>query len=180
MHKRTRWFALLVALIAATSVGVRAQATNPTPVPQQKPDFSSMSFLMGTWTCHQMLRGKDRPDTSTTALGMDGMYMVTQDEAPPFDQYRTFPIHGMSYMTYDSMIKKWVSIGVDSAGNYGITSSPGWQGNTIVWTGSYLDGSSSTDTVTKASDTRTTDQSVTKDPSGKVTTSTITCTKSGS
>ncbi len=86
--------ALVLGLVAAPVVSTAQPAPAPTMVPIMKPDFSSMMFLTGTWNCTQMLRGKTRPDTSTTTVSMDGMWMVTQDTAPPFDQYRTATING--------------------------------------------------------------------------------------
>ncbi len=171
----------LIVGFAVVPMATSAQTSPaPTPVPMQRPDFSSMMFLTGTWTCTQMLRGSTRPDTSTTTVGMDGSWMVTQDTAPPFDKYRTYTINGTNYMTYDSSIKQWVQVGVDSGGGYGISSSPGWQGNTMTWTTKNLDGSSGTDVTTKNSDTSTTDVSSATDAQGKTTTATINCTKSGS
>ena len=81
--------AFTLAFVAAPAVSTAQPAPAPTTVPMPKPDFSSMMFLTGTWNCTQMLRGKQRPDTSTTTVDSDGMWMVTQDIAPPFDQYRT-------------------------------------------------------------------------------------------
>lgn len=172
--------ALLVGLAAAPLVSAAAPDPAPTPVPIARPDFSSMMFLTGTWTCTQMLRGKQRPDTSTTTVGMDGAWMITQDTAPPFDQYRTVAINGTTYTTYDSTIKQWVQVAVDSGGGYGLSSSPGWQGNVITWTTKGLDGSSGTDVITKVSATETSDDSSSTDAAGKVTRTTIHCTKSPS
>lgn len=172
--------ALMVAFAVVPGVSNAQPAPGYTPVPMQKPDFSSMMFMTGTWTCTQMLRGKQRPDTSTTTIGMNGAWMVTQDTAPPFDQYRTNTIQGTSYMTYDSSIKQWVSVGVDDSGGYGISTSPGWQGNVMTSTTKNLDGSSGTDVVTKVSDTKTVDQSSATDAQGKTTTVTITCVKTAS
>jgi len=169
--------AFVLALVAAPVVSIAQPAPAPTMVPITKPDFSSMTFLNGTWNCSQTLRGKTRPDTSTTSVGMNGMWMVSQDAAPPFDQYRTVTVNTTGYLGYDTTIKQWVSIGVDDSGGYGIQSSPGWQGNTITWTGKGLDGSTFTDVITKNSDTQTTDQSTVTDAQGKVTKATITCTK---
>jgi hypothetical protein len=169
--------ALILGLVAPPVVSTAQPAPAPTMVPITKPDFSSMMFLTGTWNCTQMLRGKTRPDTSTTTVSMDGMWMVTQDTAPPFDQYRTATINGTSYMGYDPTIKQWVQLGVDTGGGYGIGTSPGWQGNTITWTAKGLDGSTSTDVVTKDSDTKTTDASTATDAQGHTTKTTITCTK---
>jgi hypothetical protein len=173
--------ALAIGLYVVPTVSSAQPAPSYTPVPVPKPDFSSMMFMTGTWNCTQMLRGKTRPDTSTTTMGMDGAWMVTQDTAPPFDQYRTYTITGTTYTTYDPTIKMWVQTGVDSSGGYITSSSPGWQGNTMTWTSKGLDGSTGTDVTTKVSDTQTTDDSTGTDAMGKATPKvTITCTKSSS
>jgi hypothetical protein len=169
--------AFVLGLAAAPIVSTAQPAPAPTMVPVTKPDFSSMMFLTGTWNCTQMLRGKQRPDSSTTTVGMDGMWMVSQDTAPPFDQYRTMTINSTTYTGYDSTIKQWVGVEVGNDGSYGIGTSPGWQGNTITWTTKGLDGSSGTDVITKNSDTKTTDQSTATDAQGHTTNVTITCTK---
>lgn len=139
-----------------------------------------MNFYVGTWSCTQPLRGKTRPETDVYSMSNDGMWLVDQSTAPPFDQYRTVPQNGMTYLSYDPTVKQWVSTGIDSLGGYGTQSSPGWQGNTIMWSGKGLDGSTFTDEITKVSATQTTDNSTTTDPQGKVTKVTITCTKSAS
>jgi len=170
--------ALILAFAVVPTVSSAQPAPSYTPVPSAKADFSSMNFLMGTWTCTQMLRGSKRPDTSTTTMGMDGMWMVTQDTAPPFDKYRNYTITSTSYMGYDPSTKMWIQTGVDSGGGYFTSTSPGWQGNTITWATKGLDGSSGTDIITKSSDTSTTDASSGTDAQGKTTSTTIACTKS--
>jgi hypothetical protein len=151
----------------------------PTPVPYTMPDFSSMKMFLGTWTCDQTVRGKTRPDTSTTTMGLDGQYMVSHDVAPPFDKYRSKPVVGDSYTTYNSNSHLWVTVGVDSFGGYSVSTSPGWVGNTMsTKTEMTNDGSTGSDVLTKISDTKTSDASVSTDPQGNVTHATITCTKS--
>ncbi len=108
--------ALFVGLCVVPTISSAQPAPSYTPVPPQRPDFSTMMFLTGTWNCTQMLRGKTRPDTSTTTIGMNGSWMVTADTAPAFDQYRTFAINGTTYTTYDPTIKQWVQIGVERFG----------------------------------------------------------------
>jgi hypothetical protein len=170
--------ALAIALAAVPAVSTAQPAPAPTPVPMPKTDFSSVMFLTGTWNCTQQLRGSTRPDTSTTTIGMNGAWMVTQDTAPPFDQYRTVAITGTTYTGYDPTIKQWIQLGVDSGGGYGMSTSPGWQGNVMTWTTKNPDGSSATDVVTKNSDTETTDAQTTTDAQGHATTASIHCTKS--
>jgi hypothetical protein len=127
----------------------------PTMVPNPPPDLSSFAFMQGTWTCHTMLRGKDRPDTYTGTMTMNGRWLVLHDTAPPFDQYRTMAVHSDQYFGYDTQNKKWVNVNVDDFGGYGFATSPGWQGNTIVWTDrSAPDGSVAVTTFNKVSDSQ--------------------------
>ncbi len=172
--------ALAVAFVFVPVVAPAQPAPTFTPVPTPKADFSSMMFLTGTWNCTQMLRGKSRPDTNTTTIGLDGAWMISQDTAPPFDQYRTYTITGTNYMTYDPTIKQWVITGVNSTGGYFTQSSPGWNGNAMTLTGKGLDGSTVTDVITKVSETETSDANTVTDSTGKSTPATITCKKSGS
>ena len=135
---------------------------------------------MGTWNCNQMLRGRQRPDTATTTMGLDGQYMVTHDVAPVFDQYRTRPQVSDSYMTYNPATHMWVTLYVDNFGGYSLGTSPGWQGNTLTTnTTTTNDGTKITDVLTKVSDTQTTDDAVATTPDGRTVRSQITCTKSG-
>jgi hypothetical protein len=110
--------ALLALGLATAPLPSTAQtAAAPTPVPIPHPDFSSMNFLLGSWSCTQPLRGKMRPETDVYSMGMDNMWMVDQSTAPPFDQYRTVAQNGMGYISYDPTVKQWVSTGVDTALN---------------------------------------------------------------
>jgi hypothetical protein len=172
--------ALLLGFFVSTPQVKADTMAAPTPVPYSVPDFSSMQIFMGNWTCTQMLRGKNRSDMSTTTMGMDGQYMVTHDVAPTFDQYRTQPITSDTYMTYNPLSHLWVSIYVDSFGGYGVSTSPGWQGNTMTTTVALMnDGSTGSDVLTKVSDTETKDESVSTDSKGNVSKASTTCKKTG-
>jgi hypothetical protein len=164
--------------VPAISVAQMTATAAPTPVPVPHPDFSSMNFLMGSWTCTQPLRGTTRSETDTYTMSSDGMWMVDSATSPPFDQYRTVPQNGTTYMTYDPTVKQWVTVYYDNLGGYGIESTTGWQGNTANWSGTGLDGTKVADVITKVSDTETSDASTTTDPQGKVTNVTIVCKKS--
>jgi hypothetical protein len=173
--------ALLAIGLSTAPLVSSAQMTTaaaPTPVPIPKPDFTSMNFLVGTWTCTQPLRGKTRSETDVYTMSNDGMWLVDATTSPPFDQYRTVAQNGMNYTTYDPTIKQWVVVNYDNFGGYGIESTPGWQGNVASWSGKGLDGSSFSDVITKVSDTETSDASTTTDAKGVVTAVTISCKKS--
>lgn len=170
---------LAIGLSAAplVSTAQTAAAAAPTPVPIPHPDFSSMNFLVGTWTCTQPLRGGTRSETDVYTMSTDGMWLTDAATSPPFDQYRTVAQNSTTDMTYDPTIKQWVTVYRDNFGGYAIQSSTGWQGNSANWSGKGLDGTVVADVVTKVSDTETTDDNTTTDPQGKVTKVTITCKK---
>lgn len=171
--------ALLAIGLSTAPIVSTAQTTAaaPTPVPIPRPDFSSMNFLVGTWTCTQPLRGKTRSETDTYAMSNDGMWLVDSASSPPFDEYRTVPQTSTTNMTYDPTIKQWVTVYTDNFGGYGVQSGSGWQGNTANWNGKGLDGTTTADVITKVSDSQTSDDSTTTDPQGKVTKVTIVCKK---
>ncbi len=183
MHRPALFGVFLSAAVlvsfALPRISVAAPAAAPTPVPVHRPDFSSMNFMLGTWRCHSTLRGKNRPDTSTTTMTLDGAYMVTHDVAPPFDKYRTQAVRTDSYMTYNPRTHLWVTISVDNFAGYGAVTSPGWRGNTMTSTlVASQDGSSGSDTLTKVSDTQTRDVATNKTKDGHVTHTTTMCNKS--
>jgi hypothetical protein len=125
----------------------------PTPVPNPKPDLSQLMYFSGTWTCHQMLRGSNRPDTSTATMVLNDRWLQVHDVAPPFDRYRTYPVDTDSYYTYDPVMKRFVNVNIDDNAGYSLASTPGWNGNNMLWTDrSALDGSVTVTTITRVND----------------------------
>jgi hypothetical protein len=171
-------FTLSIAPLVSTAQTTLYAA--PTPVPVSYPDFASMNFLIGTWTCTQPWRGSTRTETDVYTIGRDRMWMVDAVTSPPFDQYRTVPRNGTMLMTYDPPIGQWVAIYYDNLGAYAIESTSGWQGNVASWSGKGLDGRAFSDVITKVSDTQTSDTSTLVDLRGKITYVTITCKKTSS
>lgn len=172
--------ALLLSVFVGAVQSNAATAPAATPVPYAMPNFSSMKLLMGTWTCRGIVRGKTRPDTSTTTMGEGGQYMVTHDVAPPFDKYRARAVVSDTYLTYNPINKMWVTLNVDNFGGYFVSMSPGWHGNTLTTTAKMTnDGSTGSDVLTKISNTQTSDMAVNTDPKGHVTHVKTMCTKTG-
>jgi hypothetical protein len=86
-------------------------------------------------------------------MDLNDRWIKTTDVAPPFDAYRTLPVDQTTYTSYDPTMKRYVSVSVDDFGGYGLAYSPGWNGNTLVWTDkSAYDGSVGVVTINKVSD----------------------------
>jgi hypothetical protein len=171
-------FAIAFALLGS---GL-ALAAQPTPVPNTPPDFSSFNFELGTWHCHNTVAGRpgDRTETDTYSMTYDGWQLQAHSVSPPFDKYRTRDIVGDAWTTYDPRLKIWVNQAVDNFGTYGLTTAPGWVGNTMTWTGTNPDGTVGKLVETKVSDTKETFESWGNTKKGQplVNTGTQTCSKS--
>lgn len=155
MIKKLAFAAFCIGL--ASSLGA-ASAAQPTPVPDTMSSFGPMSFYLGTWNCHSITRGSNRPDTVTNTMDYDGRWMKGHDVAPPFDKYRKRAVVTDSWTNFNPSNHLWVSTSVDNFGGYGIATSPGWMGNRITWTTTVSqDGSTGRDVVTKISNTMTRD-----------------------
>ena len=171
------------ALIAIFSTVTLAAAQTATPVPDVKTDWSSMKFLIGTWTCKTvqdtMGRGTGRTETDVNTMALDGHYMLTNSTSKPFDKARTATLVGQSWTGYDGVKKQWYTFGISNFGGFGMSISPGWNGNKMVWTDMYNSDAQplGVTTVTKVSNTKTTSTNVTKTAKGTETSSDE-CTKS--
>jgi hypothetical protein len=166
----------LAALFAASLFSVlangSASAAQPTPVPDVKPDLSGMSYFIGTWKCHEKVRGSDRSDrsdTSTYTPARDGRWVTFHDVAPSFDKYRTKTLVSDAWITYNPATKRWVDVLIDNFGDYGVATSPGWSGSTFVWTDTLSsDGTLGIYTITKISATKIGYLVVSHDKNGNV------------
>jgi hypothetical protein len=127
-----------IGLLVLMSTGVFAQtpSVEKTPIPPlAKPDFSNM--LLGTWRCStkSSRRAWSYETTSTTSPSPDGYWLVTKSKIARTPITAAFQSTDM--VTYDSSTRRWIDIETDEQGNYGVTTSPGWNGNTIVWTNAF-------------------------------------------
>ena len=138
-----------------------------------------MKFLLGTWYCKSTRtaagRGAGRAETDVTTLTLDDYYMLTRSTSEPFDKARTTTLVGRRWVGWDGAKKLWYATLISNFGGLGVSTSPGWKGNTITWTDIYGTGGHplGKTLVTKVSDTKTTSTST----NGSQTTSDE-CTKS--
>ena len=168
-----------MGLTLVTLLGVEA-----TPIPLDlKPDFSSMTYAVGTWNCVVDSSRRPRPfaTTATTAISPDGYWLVTKTITGKVP-WNPIAIANTEYVTYDRTTSRWLDISMDDFGAYDVSASPGWNGDTLVWTElvyQKLHGlnSSHLRTLTKVSDTKTVVDQAFAEASGKRVTVKTTCTK---
>ncbi|HEX8806808.1 MAG TPA: hypothetical protein VF741_07655 [Candidatus Aquilonibacter sp.] len=170
----------VAAMVLLTLLG----ATEATPIPKDlRPDFSSMQFQLGTWNCMVDSSRRPRPfaQTATTTISPDGYWLVTRTITPPVP-WNPIEIANTDYVTYDRTTSRWIDMSMDDYGAYDVSASPGWSGNTLVWTEQVyqkLHGltSSHQRTLTKVNDTKTAVSQVFTEASGKRVTVRTVCTK---
>lgn len=176
---------LSISAVLLLSVPAAAQVES-TPIPTlPKPDFSGMSFLVGTWTCSTMSsrRAAAFNSTVTTTMSQDGYWLVNQTVTGPIS-WAPAKTTAIDRITYDPSTNKWVDVLTDDQGGYDLSTSSGWQGNSIVWNDVAYPKTNATatnnpTTFTKVDDKTTTATSTFKEPGGRVVTVKTTCKKQG-
>ncbi|MBV8460500.1 MAG: hypothetical protein JO009_06390 [Candidatus Eremiobacteraeota bacterium] len=157
-----RWVRTLVAIaVVLAAIGsIAFAATSPTiestPVPKPaKPDFSSMNWLLGTWNCS--FKSGRRPSAASfiqvTTMDPSGYWMVTKSVSKGTSWF-PWPANSTDMVTHDSDPKRWVDIMTGDFGAYDASSSPGWNGDTIVWTDNMFKPSSDVMAVTPLTQTK--------------------------
>ncbi len=176
-------FACVTALLVGTAAIAQVETT---PIPKSaKPNLSSMQFMVGTWNCVETNTRRATGYGSTLTYSMDpsGYWMNTKtiSHATSWDRY---PGTAMDKTTYDAENSRWVDVMTDDEGNYGMSTSSGWTGNTIVWhpvgmqpvtSGNVVSGGNLT--VTKVSGSKYTYTGSFKESGGRTVTLKGTCNK---
>lgn len=137
-----RWFSILggLALATITAGSIALAASSPTiestPAPKPaKPDFSAMMFLNGSWTCSTKSARRPAPyiTTNTTSIDPSGYWQVTKSTVKAMAWF-PYPTQGTDWVTYDSSTNRWVDVFQGDFGGYGVSTSPGWSGDSSTWT----------------------------------------------
>jgi hypothetical protein len=171
----------LIVLLMAFATSALAQVES-TPFPLgRKPDFSM--FMTGTYNCSTQSSRRPAPyyTTNTSSVSQDGYWLVTQIVIHK-TSWMPRMISGGDRITYDPSTSRWIDMNYDDAGGYGASISPGWRGNSIVWTDALTPkqnniGSTRPATWTRVSATKMTQSSSLKEAGGRVITVKTTCTK---
>jgi hypothetical protein len=181
----TRVLIAAVALFAAATPSYAPAQVESTPIPMPgKPNFSSMEFMIGTWSCSTKSARRPAPYLTTVTYSMDpgGWWINETSVTAPM---KWFPMKSTTWdkITWDSTTHRWVDVSYGEPNGYGLSFASGWIGNKLVWHDVSFaptsDIKSQTDTiVTKASSTKmTSSSSFTEAKTGRVVAVTGVCTK---
>ena len=187
MKPSIRFFSALGLVLICSAGTVIAADTKieGTPVPMRpKPDFSTMRFLIGNWTCTDVSSRRPGPFTITEMYSMDPTgYWIIRDDVTHKASWISQDIHSQTKYTYDSQAKRWVRITTDERGGYNVATAPMPTGSKktytyVIQTKSPDINSYSPEVYTKESDTMKTMTSSFTEENGRVVTVKETCTKS--
>lgn len=109
-------------------------------VPKPAPELSQVKYFAGSWKC-----AGDAPaspfgpahKTQSSLMikpDLDGFWyagMMTEVKTAS----NPHPVKGMIHVGYDPAAKQYVMVWLDNFGSWATETSPGWQGDTMVWTG---------------------------------------------
>jgi hypothetical protein len=176
---------LAAVLLAATMPSFAAAQVESTPLPApKKPNFSSMSFMIGTWTCSTKSARRPAAYVTTSTYTMDPSgWWIDQTSTTNTTKWIPAKLTSWDKITYDSDSHRWVDVATGPANGYGLSFSSGWNGAQMTWHDvSFMAGpdisASSDNIVTKVSDTKmTSSSSFTEAKTGRHVSVTGVCTK---
>ncbi|MGA8576507.1 MAG: hypothetical protein WB609_12600 [Candidatus Cybelea sp.] len=177
--------AVTFVLLASATAFAASVKIEGTPVPAQpKPDFSSMSFLVGTWTCSDLSSRRPGPFTTTEVYSMDpGGYWMMRDSTIHKASWIAREVRSQTKYTYDPGAKHWVRIQIGEGGTYSVATAPMPAGSKktytfVIQTTAPDIASYAPEVFTKVSNTKKTMTTSFTETSGRVVMVKETCTKS--
>jgi hypothetical protein len=182
-----RFLGALALLLLASSLTVFAAGpkVEGTPVPMRpKPDFSSMHFLIGTWTCTDVSSRRPGPFAITEVYTMDpNGYWIVRDSTTHKASWIPREFRSQTKYTWDAFAKRWVRITIGEEGTYTVATAPMPVNSKKTYT--YVIQTKAPDidsyapeVFVKVSDTKKTMTTSFTETSGRVVTVKETCTKS--
>lgn len=128
-------------LLALAALEASAQDKAKTPgYPKPAPEMSALKGTIGTWNCDGALMdgpwGKGHETKAVVTVREDlGGFWVSGTVQETKTAENPMPMEGRFHQTYDVGAKVYVMLWVDNSGGWAQSTSPGWQGDTMVWTG---------------------------------------------
>jgi hypothetical protein len=131
----------LIALLALLSASlliawqISGQTQASPAVSALKVEIEPLSFFVGQWDCDGEFVASKKPIASHIAIAadLDGSWLVFRwDDGPP-NQY-----HALELWGFDKTAKHFTNFTHDNFGGVRLFQSPGWDGDTLIWTGDAL------------------------------------------
>ena len=123
--------------------GPLALAQTPSGPPKPAPELANAKYFVGTWSCTGDAPaspfGPAHKTESTVMLkpDLDGFWIAgTVQERKTASN--TQPVKGMLHIGYDAAAKQFVVVWLDNFGMWATEMSPGWEGDTITFTGDQM------------------------------------------
>lgn len=114
-------------------------------MPKPAPEMAQLKFFVGNWRCNGKAEaspfGPAHGSKTTTRgkIDLDGFWLtVSVDEQKSKES--PMPIHGRFASTYDGAGKKFVGLWYDNFGAWELMTSPGFEGDTITFSGDAMMG----------------------------------------
>ncbi len=129
--------------VAAAVLLLVASAILAQEAPKPAAELSQVKYFAGSWTCSgdapaSPFGAAHKTESSMMLkLDLDGFWydgMVVEKKTAS----NTHPVKGMIHLGYDSTAKQSVLVWVDNFGSWATETSPGWQGDTMTWTGDQM------------------------------------------
>jgi hypothetical protein len=175
-------FAILWAAALPSYAPAQVEST-PIPAPA-KPNFSSMEYLVGTWTCRTKSARRPAAYVTTSTYTMDPAgYWLNETSTVAPASWIARKLTTWDKISYDGDSHRWVDVTYGDGGAYGLAFSKGWDGDKMTWHDvSFAPGpdikSQTDNVVTKVSSTKnTSSSSFTETKTGRVVAVTTTCIK---
>jgi hypothetical protein len=127
-------------LVSAAAFLLVASATLAQSAPKAAAEMSNLQYFAGTWSCSgDSPAGPFGPahktqSTLTLKRDLDGFWydgMMTEMKTAS----NPHPMKGMLHVGYDAGSKQYVQIWIDNFGSHAMQMSPGWEGDTLTYTG---------------------------------------------
>ena len=105
--------------------------------PKPAPEMAQLKFFDGSWTCNgdspatPMGPAQKTKSAVKSHTAMNGFWQAgTVSMSSP-----AMSMEGMFHITYDAAAKQYVMLWMDNMGGYAQQTSPGWDGDKVVYTG---------------------------------------------
>jgi hypothetical protein len=124
----------------AAAPAAPAAAAPPPPAPKPAAELEQLKYFEGTWKCAGKQPagpfGPEHDYKSSFKMKKDvDNFWVGLEYEQKKSKVHPMPIKAKGFVGWDSVAKKFVTIGVDNTGGWITESSTGWEGDKLVFSG---------------------------------------------